>query len=74
MGVVWSRLIKDRPRFTDTLDTIKFICKEVWVAVWDKQVDNLRTNHRVGSPFVPCICGENSEVAYSALGGVCITG
>lgn len=52
-----SRLIKDRPRFTDTLDTIKFICKEVWVAVWDKQVDNLRTNHRVRLPFVrmhPC--------------------
>ena len=48
---VRSRLIKDRQRFTDPLDTIKFICKEVWVAVWDKQVDNLRTNHRVRSRF-----------------------
>lgn len=25
---------------------MKFICKEVWTAIWDKQVDNLRTNHR----------------------------
>ncbi|KAG8758423.1 Trafficking protein particle complex subunit 33 [Serendipita sp. 396] len=41
-----ERLVKDRPRFTDTLDSVKFICKDVWTAVWEKQVDNLRTNHR----------------------------
>jgi hypothetical protein len=56
---VRGSLIKDRPRFTDTLDTIKFICKEVWVAVWDKQVDNLRTNHRVRSPYVSFLWREN---------------
>ena len=39
-------LARDRARFTDTLDVLKFICKEVWTAVWGKQVDNLRTNHR----------------------------
>ena len=33
--------------FSETLDAIKFICKDVWAACWDKQVDNLRTNHRV---------------------------
>ncbi|TFY79161.1 hypothetical protein EWM64_g4851 [Hericium alpestre] len=32
--------------FSDTLDTIKFICKDLWSTCWDKQVDNLRTNHR----------------------------
>lgn len=41
-----ERLVRDRPRFIDTLETVKFICKDVWTAVWDKQVDNLRTNHR----------------------------
>ncbi|KAI0078523.1 transport protein particle component [Panus rudis PR-1116 ss-1] len=41
-----ERLCHDRALFTDTLDAIKFICKELWVACWDKQVDNLRTNHR----------------------------
>lgn len=41
------RLSRDRARLVDTLDAIKFICKDVWVTVWDKQVDNLRTNHRV---------------------------
>jgi len=34
--------------FADTLDIIKFICKDIWAACWDKQIDNLRTNHRVG--------------------------
>lgn len=33
--------------FVDTLDAIKFVCKDIWATFWDKQVDNLRTNHRV---------------------------
>ncbi|KAF9527899.1 NO signaling/Golgi transport ligand-binding domain-containing protein [Crepidotus variabilis] len=43
---VAERLSATRPPFTDTLDAIKFICKDVWAACWDKQIDNLRTNHR----------------------------
>ncbi|KAI0085698.1 NO signaling/Golgi transport ligand-binding domain-containing protein [Irpex rosettiformis] len=43
---VAERLCHERGLFADTLDAIKFICKELWVACWDKQVDNLRTNHR----------------------------
>jgi hypothetical protein len=41
-----ERLCHERPPFGDTLDAIKFVCKDVWSACWDKQVDNLRTNHR----------------------------
>lgn len=33
-------------KFTDTLDIMKFVCKDVWTAVFNKQIDNLRTNHR----------------------------
>jgi trafficking protein particle complex subunit 6 len=43
------RLCRDKPLFSETLDAIKFICKDIWAACWDKQVDNLRTNHRVCS-------------------------
>ncbi|KAI0063244.1 TRAPP complex subunit trs33 [Artomyces pyxidatus] len=43
---ITERLCHDRLGFSDTLDTIKFICKELWSTCWDKQVDNLRTNHR----------------------------
>lgn len=30
----------------DALELVKFVCKDVWTAMYDKQVDNLRTNHR----------------------------
>lgn len=39
----------DRPRFTDNLDAIKFICKDFWSELFKKQIDNLKTNHRVGA-------------------------
>ena len=42
------RFSRDRPRFNDTLDVIKFLCKDLWTLVFRKQVDNLKTNHRVG--------------------------
>lgn len=29
-----------------TLDILKFVCKDFWIAIWEKQVDGLRTNHR----------------------------
>jgi trafficking protein particle complex subunit 6 len=38
---------RDRPRFTEPLDMIKFICKDLWSLFFRKQVDNLKTNHRV---------------------------
>lgn len=41
------RFSRDRPRFTDTLDVIKFVCKDLWMLVFRKQIDNLKTNHRV---------------------------
>lgn len=31
----------------DALDAVKFVCKEFWTAAFRKQVDALRTNHRV---------------------------
>jgi len=42
-----DRFSRDRPRFTDTLDVIKFLCKDMWTLVFRKQIDNLKTNHRV---------------------------
>ena len=43
-----ERFSRDRGRFGDTLDVIKFVCKDLWMLVFRKQVDNLKTNHRVG--------------------------
>eukprot|EP00210_Caulerpa_lentillifera_P001564 g1502.t1 len=41
-----ERCAKDRPRMIDDLDVVKFICKEFWSHVFQKLIDNLRTNHR----------------------------
>uniref|UniRef100_A0A452HZG0 Uncharacterized protein n=1 Tax=Gopherus agassizii TaxID=38772 RepID=A0A452HZG0_9SAUR len=34
------------PSFKDELDVLKFLCKDLWITVFKKQVDNLRTNHQ----------------------------
>lgn len=41
-----ERFTKDSPSFKDDLDVMKFICKDFWINVFRKQVDNLRTNHQ----------------------------
>lgn len=43
------RLSSLRPPHGSVLDVLKFVCKDVWTAIWEKQVDNLRTNHRVSN-------------------------
>ncbi|XP_065833390.1 trafficking protein particle complex subunit 6b-like [Oscarella lobularis] len=47
VGQSWiERLAKDRVRFKDELEVMKFICKEFWTSLFNKQIDNLRTNHQ----------------------------
>eukprot|EP01117_Protostelium_nocturnum_P001569 TRINITY_DN1189_c0_g1_i1.p1 TRINITY_DN1189_c0_g1~~TRINITY_DN1189_c0_g1_i1.p1 ORF type:complete len:261 (-),score=86.38 TRINITY_DN1189_c0_g1_i1:68-811(-) len=41
-----ERITKERPRFVDQLEIMKFICKEFWTEIFKKQIDNLRTNRR----------------------------
>eukprot|EP00252_Welwitschia_mirabilis_P009036 TRINITY_DN21324_c0_g1_i1.p1 TRINITY_DN21324_c0_g1~~TRINITY_DN21324_c0_g1_i1.p1 ORF type:complete len:177 (+),score=26.00 TRINITY_DN21324_c0_g1_i1:250-780(+) len=41
-----ERYTKERPRFADQLEAIKFICKDFWSEIFKKQIDNLKTNHR----------------------------
>jgi trafficking protein particle complex subunit 6 len=45
--LILLRLSSFRPPHGSVLDVLKFVCKDVWTAIWEKQVDNLRTNHRV---------------------------
>lgn len=64
-----GRFSRDRPRFTDTLDVIKFLCKDLWMLVFRKQIDNLKTNHRV------CILTSDIEIlAYRITGRLCSDG
>eukprot|EP00003_Mantamonas_plastica_P020056 TRINITY_DN3246_c0_g1_i1.p1 TRINITY_DN3246_c0_g1~~TRINITY_DN3246_c0_g1_i1.p1 ORF type:complete len:191 (+),score=43.64 TRINITY_DN3246_c0_g1_i1:34-573(+) len=41
-----ERLSTNRGSFQDDLDVMKFICKDLWNEVYQKNVDNLRTNHK----------------------------
>ncbi|MBN3302292.1 TPC6B protein, partial [Amia calva] len=41
-----SRFTRDTPSFKDDLDIMKFLCKDFWINVFRKQIDNLRTNHQ----------------------------
>ncbi|KAL8242498.1 hypothetical protein R6Q59_012800 [Mikania micrantha] len=41
-----ERYTIERPRFSDHLEAIKFICKDFWFELFKKQIDNLKTNHR----------------------------
>ncbi|CCJ30654.1 unnamed protein product [Pneumocystis jirovecii] len=44
--LVERRFSRDKPRFSGHLDMIKFICKDLWMLLFKKQVDNLKTNHK----------------------------
>lgn len=39
--------IARKERLVEDLEIIKFICKDFWMVLFQKQVDNLKTNHRV---------------------------
>ncbi|KAI3637402.1 hypothetical protein MIR68_004051 [Amoeboaphelidium protococcarum] len=39
-------LSNDKPKMADILDIMKFICKEFWTTLYQKQIDNLKTNHK----------------------------
>uniref|UniRef100_A0A6U1UEB1 Trafficking protein particle complex subunit 6B n=1 Tax=Vannella robusta TaxID=1487602 RepID=A0A6U1UEB1_9EUKA len=41
-----ERRAKDRRRFQDHLEIIKFVCTELWTDAYGKPIDNLRTNHK----------------------------
>ncbi|XP_007458603.1 PREDICTED: trafficking protein particle complex subunit 6A isoform X2 [Lipotes vexillifer] len=41
-----ERLPRETLAFREELDVLKFLCKDVWAAVFQKQMDSLRTNHQ----------------------------
>lgn len=46
---MWLRNISfstNKARPQSPLDAIKFICKDLWTLLYQKQIDNLKTNHR----------------------------
>lgn len=42
-----ERVSKDVPRFRTELDAMIFMCKQFWTHLFNKQIDNLKTNNQV---------------------------
>ncbi|XP_049643268.1 trafficking protein particle complex subunit 6A [Suncus etruscus] len=41
-----ERLSQEVLSFRGELDILKFLCKDIWMALFQKQMDSLRTNHQ----------------------------
>ncbi|XP_024979628.1 trafficking protein particle complex subunit 6B-like isoform X2 [Cynara cardunculus var. scolymus] len=62
-----ERYTIERPRFTDHLEAIKFICKDFWSELFKKQIDNLKTNHRDNKfRWLSRMSGDPSEISGAA--------
>eukprot|EP00055_Hartaetosiga_balthica_P010495 m.44917 g.44917 ORF g.44917 m.44917 type:complete len:174 (-) comp7192_c0_seq1:3906-4427(-) len=65
---------KQYTRFSDELDIIKYLCKDLWQLIFQKQVDNLKTNHKGmyvlvdnGHPFLDTIAPEYENHPTTSL-------
>lgn len=45
-GAAASSTANSGAKIVDILDIMKFVCRDVWKCLYNKQMDNLRTNHR----------------------------
>lgn len=61
MSAAAPRLPQETLAFREELDVLKFLCKDLWVAVFQKQMDSLRTNHQV--------CSSGPGPGFLAQGG-----
>lgn len=41
-----EKITSEVPRLTDEVSIMKFICKEFWLSIFNKQIDNLKTNNQ----------------------------
>jgi ribonucleotide reductase beta subunit family protein with ferritin-like domain len=39
--------MRDKSRMMDTIDTIRYICRDLLMHVFHKQMDHLKTNYKV---------------------------
>jgi hypothetical protein len=62
---------RDKPRFGEHLEAIKFLCKEFWSELFKKQVDNLKTNYRVRSDHDAPFCAATSALTAHVRARAC---
>ena len=63
------RLFQGRGPFENDLEVIKLLCKDIWTYLYGKQLDNLRTNHKVS---INIIITSFSSNVFTITGNLCI--
>uniref|UniRef100_A0A8C6RHH3 Trafficking protein particle complex 6A n=1 Tax=Nannospalax galili TaxID=1026970 RepID=A0A8C6RHH3_NANGA len=60
------RLPQETLAFREELDVLKFLCRDLWVAVFRKQMDGLRTNHQFLAFTCGLLCGALSTLGFQS--------
>ncbi len=67
-----ERLVLDNLRSNDSVAIMKFICKEFWIMIYSKQVDNLRTNNSVFAYYFKSYVGNRFSIVHSGEKKICL--
>ena len=63
-----ERASRDHPRFKNELDAVVFMCKQFWMLAFNKNIDNLKTNHQVKAVL---ICLLLCDRVFVCVGYIC---
>ncbi|XP_031241432.1 trafficking protein particle complex subunit 6A isoform X5 [Mastomys coucha] len=62
-----ERLPRETPAFREELDALKFLCKDLWAAMFQKHMDGLRTNHQFLAFTCGLLCGALHTLGFQSL-------
>ncbi|XP_030098779.1 trafficking protein particle complex subunit 6A isoform X1 [Mus musculus] len=62
-----ERLPLETPAFREELDALKFLCRDLWAAMFQKHMDGLRTNHQFLAFTCGLLCGALHTLGFQSL-------
>ncbi|XP_052619457.1 trafficking protein particle complex subunit 6A isoform X3 [Peromyscus californicus insignis] len=62
-----ERLPRETLAFREELDALKFLCKDLWAAMFHKHIDGLRTNHQFLAFTCGLLCGALHTLGFQSL-------
>nr|XP_034359579.1 trafficking protein particle complex subunit 6A isoform X3 [Arvicanthis niloticus] len=62
-----SRLPRETLAFREEVDALRFLCKDLWAAMFQKHMDGLRTNHQFLAFTCGLLCGALHTLGFQSL-------
>ncbi|XP_040590298.1 trafficking protein particle complex subunit 6A isoform X4 [Mesocricetus auratus] len=62
-----ERLPRETLAVREELDALKFLCKDLWAAMFQKHMDGLRTNHQFLAFTCGLLCGALHTLGFRSL-------